>query len=109
MPTAKEYLDARGGSPFLEWFIDLHAPEAVKVTGAIIRMEQGNFGNAKGVGSGVFEYVLNFGPGYRIYFRKDGDQVIVLLGGGTKKRQQNDIHLAIVRWQDFKRRKRTGG
>jgi putative addiction module killer protein len=108
LPTAKEYVDARGISPFHEWFTDLHAPEAAKVTGAIIRMEQGNFGNAKGVGSGVFEYVLNFGPGYRIYFGKDGDQIVVLLGGGTKKRQQNDINLAIVRWQDFKRRKKAG-
>jgi putative addiction module killer protein len=109
LPTAKEYADARGVSPFQRWFIDLHAPEAAKVTGAIIRMEQGNFGNVKGVDSGVFEYVLNFGPGYRIYFGKDGEQVVVLLGGGTKKRQQNDISLAIVRWQDFKRRKKAGG
>jgi putative addiction module killer protein len=56
---------------------------AAKVTGAIIRMERGNFGNVKGVGPGVFEYVLDFGPGYRIYFGKDGDQIIILLGGGT--------------------------
>ena len=97
MPTAKEYVDARGNSPFHRWFIDLRSPEAAKVTGVIIRMEQGNFSNAKGVGSGVFEYVLNFGPGYRIYFGKDGDQIIILLGGGTKKRQQNDIDLAIQR------------
>jgi hypothetical protein len=54
LPTAKEYVDARGISPFHKWFIDLHAPEAAKVTGAIIRMERGNFGNVKGVGSGVF-------------------------------------------------------
>jgi putative component of toxin-antitoxin plasmid stabilization module len=62
LPAAKEYVDARRISPFHKWFIDLHAPEAAKVTGAIIRMEQGNFGNVKGVGSGVFESVLNFGP-----------------------------------------------
>jgi putative addiction module killer protein len=109
LPTAKEYVDARGISAFREWFIDLHAAEAAKVTGAIIRMEQGNFGNVKGVGPGVFEYVLNFGPGYRVYFGKDGERIIVLLGGGTKKRQQNDINVAIVRWQDYRRRKKTGG
>jgi len=108
LPTALEYVDARGISPFHEWFIDLHAPEAAKVSGAIIRMEQGNFGNVKGVGSGVFEFVLNFGPGYRIYFGKEGEQIIILLGGGTKKRQQNDSNLAIERWHDFKRRKKTG-
>jgi putative addiction module killer protein len=109
LPTAKEYVDARGVSPFHEWFIDLHAPEAARVTKAITRMEVGNFGNVKGVGSGVFEYVLDFGPGHRIYFGKDGDQIIILLGGGTKKGQQNDINLAIERWQDFKRRKKAGG
>jgi putative addiction module killer protein len=78
------------------------------VTGAAIRMEQGNFGNVKGVGLGVYEYALNFGPGYRIYFGKDGDHII-LLGGGSKKRQQRDINLAIERWQDYKRRKKLGG
>ncbi|HEY6767949.1 MAG TPA: type II toxin-antitoxin system RelE/ParE family toxin [Candidatus Sulfotelmatobacter sp.] len=88
MPSAKEYVDARRKSPFHRRFVDLHPPEAAKVTGAIIRMEQDNFSNVKGVGSGVFEYVLNIGPGYRIYFGKHGDQIIILLGGGTKKRQQ---------------------
>ena len=71
-------------------------------------MEQGSFGNVKGVGLGVFEYVLDFGPGYRIYFGKDEDQIIILLGGGTKKRQQKDINQAIERWQDYKRRKKLG-
>jgi putative addiction module killer protein len=108
LPAAQEYVDARGKSPFHEWFVDLHAPEAAKVTGAIVRMEQGNFGNVKGVGAGVFEYVLNFGPGYRVYFGKDGEQIIILLGGGTKKRQQNDIDLAVARWQDYKQRKKAG-
>jgi putative addiction module killer protein len=93
---------------FHEWFVDLHALEAAKVTGAIVRMEQGNFGNVKGVGAGVFEYVPNFGPGYRVYFGKDREQIIILLGGGTKKRQQNDIDLAIARWHDYKQRKKAG-
>jgi putative addiction module killer protein len=68
----------------------------------------GQFWNVKGVGPGVFEYILDFGPGYRIYFGKDGDQIIILLGGGTKKRQQKDINLAIDRWQDYKQRKKLG-
>lgn len=71
-------------------------------------MEQGNFSNVKGVGPGVFEYRIDFGPGYRIYFGKDGDQILVLLAGGTKKRQHRDINLAIERWQDYKRRKNLG-
>jgi len=79
-----------------------------RVTTAVIRLEQGNFSNVKPVGSGVSEYRVDFGPGYRIYFARDGDQIIILLGGGTKKRQQPDINLAIERWQDYKRRKKLG-
>ena len=78
------------------------------MTTAIVRLEQGNFSNVKPVGSGVSEYRVDFGPGYRVYFGWDGDQIIILLGGGTKKRQQRDINLAIERWLDYKRRKKSG-
>jgi len=108
LPIAHQYEDAKGRIPFEEWFLDLHPPAAAKVTGAIVRMEQGNFSNVKGVGLGVFEYTIDFGPGYRIYFGKDGDRFVILLGGGTKKRQQRDINLATERWHDYKRRKKTG-
>ncbi len=53
-------------------------------------MEQSNLSNVKGVGSGVFECRMDFGPGYRICFGKDGDTLIILLGGGIKRRQQQD-------------------
>jgi len=69
-------------------------------------VEQGNFSNVKGVGAGVFEYRIDFGPGYRIYFGKDGDQLVILFAGGTKKRQDADITAAKAYWQDYKRRKR---
>jgi putative addiction module killer protein len=71
-------------------------------------MAQGNLSNAKGVGSGVQEYRTDFGPGYRIYFSRDGDAVLILLGGGTKRRQQRDIEDAKARWADYKQRKRQG-
>jgi putative addiction module killer protein len=105
---AKQYEDPGGTSPFEEWFIDLHPPAAAKVTSAVIRLEQGNFSNTKGVGHGVYEYRIDFGPGFRIYFGKDGDHLIILLGGGTKKKQQRDINLAIGRWTDYKQRKKAG-
>lgn len=54
-------------------------------------MEQGNFSNVKGVGEGVLEYKIEFGPGYRIYFGRDADRLIILLYGGAKKRQDQDI------------------
>ena len=69
-------------------------------------MEQGNFSNTKGVGAGVFECRIDFGPGYRVYFGKDGDTLIILLGGGTKERQQKDIEDARTIWKEYKRRKR---
>lgn len=62
--------------------------------------------NIKGVGSGVFECRIDFGPGYRVYFGKDGERLIVLVGGGTKKRQSKDIAIAHERWSDYKLRKK---
>jgi putative addiction module killer protein len=109
MVEVREYLDRTGRSPYAEWFDGLDAPAAAKVASAFIRMSQGNLSSVKGVGSGVLEYRLNFGPGYRIYFGKDGEWLIVLLAGGTKKRQQKDIKEAIARWQDYKQRKKNRG
>jgi putative addiction module killer protein len=73
---------------------------------AASKLEQGNFSNVKGVGAGVYEYRIDFGPGYRIYFGKDGDRLVILLAGGTKKRQDADIAAAKGHWRDYKRRKR---
>ena len=58
--------------------------------------------NAKGVGEGVLEYKIDFGPGYRVYFGRDGDTIVILLTGGTKKRQQRDIDAAKAYWRDYK-------
>jgi putative addiction module killer protein len=106
MVEVREYLDPGGRSPFAEWLDGLNAQAAAKVATAITRMGLGNFSNAKGLGGGVYEYKVDFGPGYRIYFGKDGEVLVILLGGGTKKRQQKDIDSAIARWQDYKRRKK---
>jgi len=62
--------------------------------------------DAAGRSGGVFEYRIDFGPGYRVYLGRDGDVVVILLGGGTKVRQQNDIAIAKERWADYKRRKK---
>ncbi len=72
---------------------------------ALYRLGQGNFSNVEGVGGGVFEYRIDFGPGYRVYFGKDGPKFVILLGGGTKKRQSRDISAAADAWIDYKRRK----
>ncbi|SRR5713226_2435972 len=103
-----EYLDERGQSPFGKWFMRLNAEAAAKVTIAMTRIEQGNFSNVSSVGRGVFEYKIHYGPGYRVYFAQDGIDLVILLAGGTKKRQSEDIRLAQQRWAIYKVRKKAG-
>jgi putative addiction module killer protein len=105
MIEVREYLDSGGRSLYAKWFDSLNAAAAAKVATAVTRISLGNFSNVEGVGSGVFEYKLDVGPGYRIYFGKDGETLVILLGGGTKRRQQRDINAALANWQDYKRRK----
>ena len=106
MITIKEYLDPEGRSPYAKWFNRLNAPAAARVVTALVRMEQGIFTKTKGIGEGVLECRIDFGPGYRIYFGRDGDRIVILLGGGTKKRQKKDIETAKNLWKEYKRRKR---
>ena len=102
-----EYIDAGGDSPYRDWFEGLDAQAAAKVTVALTRMALGNLSNVKGVGAGVLEFRIDFGPGYRVYFGKDGDRLLILLAGGTKARQQKDIATAQKRWADYKNRKKV--
>jgi|SRR6476620_1963167 putative addiction module killer protein len=103
-----QYLDTVGRNPFAEWFDDLDPQSAARVTIAMARLEQGNLSNVKTVGSGVLEYRIDFGPGYRIYFGRDGETIIILLAGGMKRRQRQDINTAHSRWEDYKRRRARG-
>jgi putative addiction module killer protein len=107
MVEVLEYLDQKGNSPFADWFNALDAQAAAKVSTAQTKLGLRNWSNVKGVGGGIYERVIDFGPGYRIYFGKDGDKVVILLAGGTKKRQDTDIINAKERWQDYKQRKKA--
>jgi putative addiction module killer protein len=109
MIDIRYYVSASGEEPFAEWFAELDAAASARIVRALARMEQGNLSNVKGVGEGVQEFRVDFGPGYRIYFGRDGEMIIVLLVGGTKKRQQRDIDAAHAYWQDYKRGKRGRG
>jgi putative addiction module killer protein len=100
----EELLLEDGTSPYADWFSTLGPVEAAKVTVAKLRMEQGNLSNVEWF-RGIGEYKVDWGPGYRIYLAKDGKTLIVLLGGGTKKRQQKDIERAIELWKRYKKRK----
>jgi len=105
MIEVREYTDLHGRSPFQQWFEDLDALAAAKDTVALTRLEQGNVSSVKGVGGGVLELRIDYGPGYRVYFGKDGAHVVILLGGGTKKRQNRDIRTAQDLWTTYKARK----
>lgn len=100
----QEYLSPDGSSPYQKWFVQLDAAAATKVTVAVLRMEQGNTSNIKWF-EGIGEYKINWGPGYRIYLAMDGQKLIILFGGGTKKTQQSDIAEAKRLFSEYKSRK----
>lgn len=106
MSKIGEYLDENGRSAVGEWFDRLDSQAALKVRRSIARMEAGNFGDSKSVGKGVIECRIDFGPGYRLYYGRDGDELVILLAGGTKKRQQKDIGTAQEHWAAYKARKK---
>jgi putative addiction module killer protein len=76
-------------------------PTADRVDKYLGRLEQGNFGAAKALQDGVFELRLDFGPGYRVYYGREGRTLIILLGGGSKRRQDADIAAAVERWKRY--------
>jgi putative addiction module killer protein len=102
----REYLLENGNSPYKKWFDVLPAMVAAKVSVALLRMEMGNLSSVKWF-DGIGEFVLNTGPGSRIYLGKDGPALIVLLGGGTKHRQQKDIDQAKALFAHYKARKKN--
>lgn len=101
----EEYLREDGSSPYKKWFDSLDPHAAAKITTAKVRMELGNTSSIKWFG-GMGEYVIDWGPGYRIYLAKDGNALIVLFGGGTKRGQQRDIAEAKVLLAEYKARRR---
>ena len=101
MFEVREYVED-DRSPFGDWFDGLDPQTASRVDRHIRRMETGNFGDSKPVQDGVHELRLDFGPGFRVYYGRDGKVLVVLLGGGTKRRQTADIQAAVERWKRYK-------
>jgi putative addiction module killer protein len=106
MVQLRAYIDEQGKRPFDLWLEQLEAEAVSRITIALTRIELGNFAQVKGVGLGVYESKIDYGPGYRVYFGKDGERIVILLGGGTKKRQPRDIAVAQAHWALYKRRKK---
>jgi putative addiction module killer protein len=101
----RTYVDHRDRAPFEDWLVDLDRHAQAKIVIALSRLERGNTSNVEAVGEGVAELKLNWGPGYRVYFGQDGTTLVILVCGGTKARQSQDIATAKARWADYKSRK----
>jgi putative addiction module killer protein len=108
MIQVEEFITDEDVSPFRRWFDALDDHAAALVTIAIDRLGEGNTSNAKSLGEGVSELRINRGPGYRVYFGWDGKVLVILLGGGAKRRQQSDIQSALRHWRTYKARKAAG-
>src|SRR5437870_4878918 len=102
MIRIEEYA-AEGRSPFRQWFDGLDPQAAASVTVAIERLSDGNTSNVKPIGEGAAGLRIMRGPGYRVYFGWHGKVLVILLGGGTKRRQHNHIDAALRRWRDYKK------
>ncbi|MBI3524099.1 MAG: type II toxin-antitoxin system RelE/ParE family toxin [Betaproteobacteria bacterium] len=105
MIKVQEYLRADGSNPYKAWFDRLDVQAAAKVVTAKLRLELGNTASVKWF-DGIGEYVIDWGPGYRIYLARDGESLIILFGGGTKRAQQKDIDQAKTLHAEYKERKK---
>lgn len=101
----QEYIRVDGGNPFRDWFDSLDPQSAAKVTTGLLRLELGNVSNVKWIGSGLGEYRIDWGPGYRLYLLRDGDELIILFAVGTKRRQKADIKGAKQLQDEYRARK----
>ena len=99
--TIREYVSADGRNYFREWIDSLTISVRARIQARILRFETGNLGDHKSVGEGVWEARIMFGPGYRIYFGKEGRSIILLLLGGDKSSQAADIRKARRLWKEY--------
>jgi putative addiction module killer protein len=106
MFTVQVFEDERGKEPFTEWLKSLSLLVESRVLKRIYRVEQGNLGDYKQIGAGVFELRLFFDGGLRIYFGRDGDKIIILLCGGDKSSQKRDIEKALEYWRQYHEQKK---
>jgi len=95
------YSDTNGKQPFVKWLNSLSSIIRTRIQQRILRLSVGNFGDFKFLAEGIYELRLDFGPGYRVYFGKDGNTIVVLINGGDKGTQNKDINAAKKYWQDY--------
>ena len=106
----RRYRTASGVGPVTDWLEDLPDRQArARILARLERLEIGNFGDCKFLRDGVSELRVDWGPGYRVYFGREGKAVVILLCGGAKQSQVADIKQAKANWKDYETRKKPGG
>lgn len=106
--TVSEYTDEHGHSPYSEWINNLRDPVTqARIAIQVARMRLGLFGDARPIGEGLSELRIHHGPGYRVYYGKQGKRIYLLLCGGDKSTQAKDIKRAKAYWKDHKRRNKS--
>ncbi len=99
------YADRTGKEPFTEWLEGLRDPTVRRrMLTRLRRVEQGNYGDYIALRDGIYELRFTYGPGYRIYFGEDGNTIVVLLTGGDKSSQTQDIARAKAYWKEYQER-----
>jgi putative addiction module killer protein len=107
MIELKTYVSPSGKSYFTDWLTKLRDIQArARIDVRLNRLANGLTGDTKAVGEGVSELRIDWGPGYRVYFARDGATVVLLLCGGDKRTQQKDIDHAIEYWKDYQTRRK---
>ncbi len=97
------YRNRNGRAPFIEWLESIYdSATQSRIERRLDRIRGGNFGEYKSIGDGVFELILDFGPGYRIYFSEINNTSVLLLYGGDKSSQTRDIERAKMYWREYK-------
>jgi len=104
----RHYVTAAGADPFAAWFKVLRDRQAqARIQTRIDRLERGLLGDVESCGEGVWELRIDWGPGYRIYYARSGERIILLLLGGDKRKQDADIKKAKENWRDYQQRTKT--
>ena len=97
------YETPEGRCPWREWFDGLKDRNTqAAIDARLLRLQRGNFGDCRSVGGGIWELRVHLGAGYRIYFGRDGLNLVVLLCGGSKGSQKRDVERARVCWSDYR-------
>ena len=106
MLEIRHYLSETGNDPYQQWLDHLMDRTAkARITVRVNRLSAGAFGDCKALCQGVWELRIDHGPGYRLYYARDGKKLVLLLLGGDKRQQQADIEKAVCCWNEYQKRK----